>query len=188
LDGAWCWSGLEAPPSGEVYQLMVLWGDGVSVQPDPANHGRPTPGLAARVCLLGQNAGRSVAGDGSLSVHLYDTRVPMSEDAVPTEVWNIDPVNLQRLLSKDAVGWGYDLWLPWGTFKPDVSKVRLVVQYKSKAGREVWSSCTDYSVRRPSAFGSGLSAAPAEVRSGGVPGAAGGATVAAKASPAAVRY
>jgi hypothetical protein len=135
------------PPRGEILQVLALWGDGIVVHPDPMNGGVPTPGFAARVYLLGQNLGQPLAGDGTLSAYLYDGGEPLSDKAVPREIWNIDPVNLQRLLARDALGWGYNLWLPWRTYRPEVSQVRLVVKYQPPQGRPAWSSSTDYAVR-----------------------------------------
>jgi hypothetical protein len=143
------WAHPDQPPRGEVLQVLALWGDGIVVQPDPMNGGVPTPGFAARVYLLGQDIGQPLAGDGALSVYLYNGSEPLSDKAVPKEVWNIDPVNLQRLLAHDALGWGYDLWLPWRTYRPETSQVRLVVKYQSPQGRPAWSSSTDFAVRRP---------------------------------------
>jgi hypothetical protein len=146
------WLNGDPPPRGEVLQVLALWGDGVVVQPDPMNGGVPTPGFAARVYLLGQNLGQPLAGDGNLIAYLYDGAQPLSEKAVPTEIWKIDPVNLQRLFAHDALGWGYNLWLPWRTYRPDVSQVRLVIKYQSPQGRPAWSSSTDFAVRRPTAL------------------------------------
>jgi hypothetical protein len=146
------WVHDDQPPKGEILQVLALWGDGLAVHPDPKNGGVPTPGFAARVYLLGQNVGLPLAGDGTLSAFLYDGAEPLSDKAVPREIWNIDPVNLQRLLARDALGWGYNLWLPWRTYKPEVSQVRLVVKYQPAQGRPAWSSSTDYAVRRPTTF------------------------------------
>jgi hypothetical protein len=146
------WEHDDQPPKGEILQVLALWGDGLAVHPDPKNGGVPTPGFAARVYLLGQNVGQPLAGDGTLSAFLYDGAEPLSDKAVPREIWNIDPVNLQRLLARDALGWGYNLWLPWRTYKPEVSQVRLVVKYQPAQGGPAWSSSTDYAVHRPMAL------------------------------------
>ena len=145
------WACADLPPQGEVSQVLALWGEGIVVQPDPMRHGVPSPGLAARIYLVGRDLGRPLAGDGSLSVYLYDAAQQLSDEAVPQEVWNIDPANLQRVLTRDGLGWGYDLWLPWRTYRPGVSQVRLVVKYQSPQGAVAWSSSTDYAVRAPGA-------------------------------------
>jgi hypothetical protein len=138
----------DLPPTGEVCQVMALWADGLIVQPDPTTNGTPTPGLAARICLLGHDLSKPLAGDGALTAYLYDARAPLSDKAIPREIWNIDSANLQQVLGKDALGWGYDLWLPWRTYRPEITQVRLVVKFQARNGKVTWSSSTDYAVRR----------------------------------------
>jgi hypothetical protein len=136
----WPWS--DAPRRGEVGQVVALWADGVVVQPDPMRGGAPTPGLAARLYLFGDQLGQPLAADGSLTVYLYDDTQPATDPPVPREVWNIDAENLQRVLRKDALGWGYNLWIPWSNYRPDIRKISLVVQYKSAQGKDAWSGAT----------------------------------------------
>ncbi len=127
-------------PKGEVTQVVTIWADGIVAHPDPARGGLPTPGLAGRVYLFGHNKGEPVAAEGGLCVHLYDDAQPPSDQPAPREVWNIDQENLNLVLTKDLLGWGYNLWLPWSNYRADIRKVTLVVQYKANTGREVWSS------------------------------------------------
>lgn len=151
------WPGWDRPVKGEVCQVMALWADGVVVQPDPMNDGTPTPGLAARIYLFGQNLDKPLIADGSLSIYLYEAAEGLADQAVLKEVWNIDPANLERVLSKDALGWGYNLWLPWRTYRPQTSHVRLVVKYQPHQGKAAWSSNTDLALGRPGAGPKGVS-------------------------------
>jgi hypothetical protein len=112
----------------------------------------PTPGLAARVYLVGDNLTKMPAGDGSLTVTLYDAAQPLTENAKPNQVWTIDPASLRQVLKKDGVGWGYDLWLPWHGYRPEIVRVRLIVKYESAKGQVAYSSPTDYAVRAPAAI------------------------------------
>ena len=38
-----------------------------------------------------------------------------------------DQAEFQRLLRRDAIGWGYTLVLPWGTYRPGMKSVPLKV-------------------------------------------------------------
>jgi hypothetical protein len=147
-------------PHGDVRQVLVLWGDGVVTQPDPAHNGVLTPGLAARVYLVGNDLTRMLVGDGSLAVLLYDGDKPLSENAVPKEVWNIKPDSLESVLSKDALGYGYNLWLPWSSYRQDIRHVRLVAKYQSKQGAIAYSNATDYAVRGPAGISTKVTKSP----------------------------
>jgi hypothetical protein len=143
-----CWPWCDRPMTGDVCQVMALWAEGIVEHPDPMNDGTPTPGFAARIYLLGPGASEPLAADGALSVRLFRAGTPLGEKSVPLEVWNIDQANLDRVLTKDGLGWGYDLWLPWRTNRPDLQQARLIVQYTSNQGKTVWSSSTDLPVGR----------------------------------------
>lgn len=132
------WSGAAKPERGEVAQVVALWADGIDVQPDAMLGGRPTPGLAGRVYLFDAQM-KGLEADGLLTVHLYDDAQPPSDQPLPREIWNLDPLSLQRVVKKDGLGWGYSLWLPWSNYRPEIRKVTLVVRYQSSKGKEVWS-------------------------------------------------
>lgn len=139
-----CWH--DAPPCGEVAQVMTLWAGGIVVQPDPLRGGIPSPGVAGRIYLFGAELGTPLRADGSLIVHLYDDSTPESGPKVPREVWTVDAANLQRVQKKDGLGWGYNLWLPWSTYEPSIQRVHLVVCYKPVKGSDAWSSSTTLQV------------------------------------------
>lgn len=136
------WPGGDGPQHGSVAEVASMWADGIDVRGDPAHGGVLTPGFAGRVYLFGPNTQGSMAADGTFTVQLFDDMQPPSNPPAPREVWFIDQESLQRICKKDALGWGYDLWLPWGNFSSKIRKVSLVVIYKSKDGKEVWSGST----------------------------------------------
>ena len=41
---------------------------------------------------------------------------------------------LRKFLKKDTVGWGYTMFLPWGSCQPDVTKVHLTCRYDPAGG------------------------------------------------------
>ncbi len=129
----------DAPPKGQVAQVMPLWADGIAVQSDPMQGGRPVPGLAARVYLFGPDLGQPLVADGTLIVYQYDDLQPPSDDQLPREVWTLDKASLEKLLKKDALGWGYNLWLPWSSYNPAIRKVGLVICYRPEKGMDAWS-------------------------------------------------
>jgi hypothetical protein len=125
----------DAPPTGPAAQVVVTWNKSVCFAADPTHNGAPNPGVAGRLYLFGPDCSFPLAADGSVSVELYDdTPLASGGKAVLKEQWNIDKDTLKRLLKKDMIGWGYTLFLPWGTYSPNLTRVHLMVRYTPAAG------------------------------------------------------
>jgi hypothetical protein len=137
----------EEPPTGEVHQVVVQWANHVVFTPDPVHNGTPTPGLGGRLWLYGPEIGTPFAGDGGLVVDLFE-EVPGGPDGKPVqrERWNIDKDTLHRLLKKDFIGWGYTLFLPWSTYRPEVTQVRLRVCYQPAKGAPIYAQDSSVSL------------------------------------------
>jgi hypothetical protein len=135
----------DAPASGTVAQVMALWADGIVIQPDPVRNGAPTPGFQGRVYLFGSELDTTMRAEGSFVVYLYDD-LKQTGPAVPSEVWDLDAANLERVLKKDGLGWGYNIWLPWSKYQPGIKHVKLVVCYKPTKGPSVWSGSSPLTV------------------------------------------
>src|SRR5262249_32724616 len=114
----------------------------IQVTQDIVNGGRPLPGLAGRLYLMGSELGIPVKGDGgAVAVDLYD--VSHAQAGVPPmllERWQLQPDYLAKLLRKDKIGWGYTLFLPWSTYRPDVSRVQLNVCFIPPNGNPVYAA------------------------------------------------
>jgi hypothetical protein len=126
-----------APPP--VCQVVATWYPDVVFTPDPAHNGEPTPGIGGRMYLFGADAACPLLGDGSIVVDLYDdARVDKDKHPAPLEEWRLDRDTLDRLKRKDAVGWGYTLFLPWGTYRPDLVHVHLRLRYEPRNGAPLY--------------------------------------------------
>jgi hypothetical protein len=129
------------PPTGPACHVVATWHNQVVYTPDPTHGGNPTPGLAGRLYLLGPDIAFPVAGDGSLVVDLYND-APAAAGAAPVllEEWRIDKDTLRRLLQRDTVGWGYTLFLPWGSYKPEITHVHVQLRYQPLNGAPLYSN------------------------------------------------
>ncbi len=88
-----------------------------------------TPGIAGRLYLFDQQ-GLPVAGDGGVTIELYDdSAVAKGGEAKLLELWKLDKEILRSLLQRDMIGWGYSLLLPWGTYSPAIAAVHMKVRY-----------------------------------------------------------
>jgi hypothetical protein len=70
-------------------------------------------------------------------VDLFDETAGPAQ--VQLERWTFDPLTLKRLLRKDIIGWGYTLFLPWSTYRPEIAVVRLKLCYQPKNGSPLYA-------------------------------------------------
>lgn len=123
-----------APPSspGMPKEAGTYWRNCLVMAPDPIRGGEPTPGLAGRLYLFG-NDGNLALFDGAVTVNLYNDRPLGGGQPVMIEQWNIPAETLKTMARKDTIGWGYTLFLPTARCTPDVTQVHLLVQFKPDA-------------------------------------------------------
>ena len=74
-----------------------------------------------------------------MAVDLYDRTPGQPKSEVPLEVWRFDKETLKRLAKHDAVGWGYTLVLPWGTYKPEITQVELRLSFQPVNGMPLYA-------------------------------------------------
>jgi hypothetical protein len=130
----------EEAPTGDVCQVVATWNNQVARTPDPANGGKSTPGLVGRLYLFGPSLDYPMSGDGSVVIDLYDdTHKGPDKPQIPLERWQLDKDTLHRLLRKDPIGWGYTLFLPWGTYKPELMKIHMNIRYNPPHGFPIYS-------------------------------------------------
>ncbi|MFM7540654.1 MAG: hypothetical protein ACKO9Z_13445 [Planctomycetota bacterium] len=110
-------------------QLVSTWKNEVIHVADPVHGGSATPGLAGRFYLFGEEVDSPIEAEGTLIVDLYDLSKGPSAAQTPLENWQIDPVTLKKLKRKDPVGEGYTLFLPWATYRPDITRIQLKLKY-----------------------------------------------------------
>jgi len=119
-------------------QLVATWNSKVVTTADPTKGGEPLTGLAGRVYLFTEGLQSIQADQGSITVYLYDhSQVKRGGHSKLLEEWHFDPATLKRLQKKDAFGWGYTLFLPWGTYRPDIPIVHMQVVYEPNGGEPI---------------------------------------------------
>ena len=144
-------------PHGTVCQVVTTWNHQIVHAPDPVHGGAPTPGLMGRLYLFGQEISSPLVEEGSVVVDLYDDSNPNSgETRPPLEEWRLDPETLKRLLKRDMIGWGYTLFLPWGTYKPDIGLVHLKICYQPAKGTPMYAESGALTLENSTAAGSRL--------------------------------
>jgi hypothetical protein len=122
----------EIAPTGAVAQILATWEPKVVMTPDVVHGGAQMPGLACRMYLL-DPPGKPIQGEGSVIIDLREAAG--ADPQTPPKLlerWEISHDILQKLLSKDQIGWGYTLYLPWGTYRPEIQRVQLQIRYLEK--------------------------------------------------------
>jgi hypothetical protein len=124
----------DTPPTGDVIRVASWWQTQVAYAPDPLHGGQMTPGMAGRVYLFGdgRDSAFPLKGDGGLIVDLFNDSVPGSPPVLMEE-WRFDKDTLQRFLRKDMIGWGYTLFLPWLSYRQDITHIQMKVCFDRKA-------------------------------------------------------
>ena len=127
-----------APPASPPCQVVTTWSHQVHFAPDPVRNGVPGPGLVGRLYLFDEQVKDPLVGDGGIFVELFDDSGPQP-GGVKIEEWHIDKDTLKRLAKKDTFGWGYTLFLPWGSYRPDLNKVHLALRYDPEKGSPLFA-------------------------------------------------
>jgi hypothetical protein len=131
----------EPKPYGEPCRVVAAWNPAVVYTPDPVHDGTPNPGIAGRIYLFGPEIGCPMLGNGSLSVLLFDDgHCGPGKSTTPLEEWHFDTATLKRLEHRDPVGWGYTLFLPWGSYKPEITHIHLKVRYEPPHGFPIFAA------------------------------------------------
>jgi hypothetical protein len=152
----------DAMPHGAVCQVVATWNHQVVFAPDPVHGGAEAPGLVGRLYLFGPEISYPLIEDGSVIVDLFDDTKPATDGPpVPLEEWRIDPGTLKRLAKHDMIGWGYTLFLPWGTYRPEINQIHLKLRYASAKGTPLYSDSGRLSLDRPSMPGTAITQAKA---------------------------
>jgi hypothetical protein len=129
----------DSASDANIQQVATTWNNSIVFAPDPTRNGEPAPGIGGRLYLFDTN-GIPVVGNGSLVVDLYDDSGATSKPGgVQLEQWRIDPVTLKRLVRKDTYGVGYTIFLPWGTYRPDIKIVHLTARYEPPQGMPLFA-------------------------------------------------
>jgi hypothetical protein len=128
----------EAPPTGPVSQVLATWSNKVVFNEEILHNGIKTAGLAGRLYFFSGDSGFPVKADGNIDVAFYDASGEKPSET-PLGEWHFDRKHLNAWLCKDNIGWGYTLFLPWPTYRPEVTKVMMVVKYVPSSGLPVFA-------------------------------------------------
>jgi hypothetical protein len=120
---------------------ITSWWENRVVFPQDTVSGQPMPSLVGCVYLLAEDDGNPLACDGTLYVELCDvSRLAPGESPTPLERWTLDKASLKKLLRKDIVGQRYTVPLPWGSYRPDITKVQLQLTFVPDKGTPIHAS------------------------------------------------
>jgi hypothetical protein len=126
-------------------EMTVLWRNKIDYLPDPSpeKNGQMGAGLVGQLFLFGPGM-VPASPEGKLTVALYDESPrPAGQPANLPEGWEFDGETLKKLVTGDErFGRCYALFLPWPTYRPDVTRVRIAVQFDPENGHRLYAGET----------------------------------------------
>lgn len=120
---------------GTATTLIPAWQNHIDYLPDPAREGAMGPGLAGQLFVFDQYD-QPAHLNGSITIDLYDeTKRPPGAQPNKPERWKFNKDVVKALRSVDErFGPNYVLFLPWPAYRPDVTRVRIMVKYEPENG------------------------------------------------------
>lgn len=123
-----------------ISHVVVLWSEAVLRQDQVP----VAQGFAGKVYLFGPNSAEPATAPGKFTVYAYDDTHgqnggPAATNSKPTRTWDLPESDLRNLLKKDAIGWSYSLWLPYGPPSATERRVTLRVCFTTEDGQQTLS-------------------------------------------------
>jgi hypothetical protein len=120
--------------------MTVIWEPRLAYLPDPSKNGVMGGGLTGNMFLFGPGD-VATAPNGKLTVDLYDESPRLGGNPGKLkERWEIDKETLKKLATThEMFGRNYLLFLPWPSYRPDVTRVRLAVRYDPEQGHPLFA-------------------------------------------------
>jgi hypothetical protein len=116
-------------------------------------------GLSGRFVVSGLGGTEQEPLQGEVSVDVYDLKpADGATEARLLEEWLIQPEHLAAFGKQDKEGFVLTLNLPWSSYRPDITTIKLAVKFKPAQGAELKQEDTvtlDHSSVQPSSAESG---------------------------------
>ncbi len=127
-------------PNCGVSQVIMIWDNRIRLANDTEHGGTPYPVLAGRMFLFNEATKQPLTVTGDVICDIYNATNPnpTGDDAKPYRV-TLTKDKLPLLLRKDMVGEGFTIVLPWFSYRPDITKVKLQLQFKPENGSPVYA-------------------------------------------------
>lgn len=125
----------KAPAPQRDARIEAVWESKLRNQPDspPSNCA-----IAGHVRFFRAGKESSEEADGVVTIQLHDRTVtPQGEEPPPLEEWRIEGGTLKYFLASQVSSPEYTFVLPWSSYKPEITQVRMEVKYESKSGNTV---------------------------------------------------
>lgn len=124
-------------------EMTVMWRNKIDYLPDPSRNGEMGAGLVGQLFLLDRRDQFAMA-EGKLIVALYDESPrPPGMPANKPEGWEFTKETLKGLLTPDErFGLCYAVFLPWPTYRPDVTRVRIAARFEPEGGYPLYAKDT----------------------------------------------
>jgi hypothetical protein len=125
------------PPSAKGPKLTGAWDSKVMRGKDPES-GAIQIGLSGRFLVTGVEGSEQQPLTGDVTVDVYDLK-PSDTSIEPKllEEWLIESENLPAFGKQEKDGFVLNLKLPWSSYRPDLTSVKLAIKFKLAHGPEL---------------------------------------------------
>jgi hypothetical protein len=132
---SWLAGKSDRPSKGGVAAIVATWQNHIDYLPDPTRNGAMGSGLAGQIFVFDPSDLPALLS-GSVTVELQDeTKRPPGVPPLKPERWTFTKDVIASLRSVDErFGPNYTIFLPWPTYRPDVTHVRISVVYQPENG------------------------------------------------------
>jgi hypothetical protein len=123
-------------------QITGAWDSRVMRGKDPVS-GTLQIGLSGRFVVTGADGNAQESLTGDMTVDVYDLK-PSDNSIEPRllEEWLIESANFSAFGQREKEGFVLNLKLPWSTYRPDLTSVKLTVKFKLANGPELTHEVT----------------------------------------------
>jgi hypothetical protein len=131
-------------------QIHTRWDHQVHFTANTEDKGKEIPQIVGRVYLFGSDLKTPIPARGTMQVYLYNDMPDAPDKETPLEKWVIATNIVKVLERRDAAGWGYTMLLPWTTYRPDITHVRLMVRFDQVGSKiALYSDTVDLTFENP---------------------------------------
>jgi hypothetical protein len=130
----------QAGATGQAMQIVATWERSVVMLPNTELNGKLIPCLAGRLWIFDRDGKLPLLRKGDVRVSLF-AHDDIGQGRAPKliEEWSLSSSVLEKMCSRDMIGYGYNLPLPWATYRANLKNLTLVVTFTSPNGEVLLS-------------------------------------------------
>jgi hypothetical protein len=136
------------PPTGPIVQVHCFWNKQLMLVNQGESGARPLAGISGRVYFFGQEVKYPYAAQGNCRMVAEITYKGLDGKTQPVR-YEFQKREMDAVLSRDSLGWGYTVPLPMPWYRPGIKEVAIKVTFLPEAGGSIVSGTSQFNLERP---------------------------------------